>query len=342
MNYKLFGRSGLRVSELCLGAMGFGPEWGYGADKEESKKIFTAFLEAGGNFIDTANRYTEGTSETYIGEFMQGIRNEIVLATKYTLYNKRGNPNDGGNHKKNLIHSVEGSLKRLQTDYVDVLYLHAWDFTTSVEEVLRSLDDLVRAGKVLYIAISDTPAWIISKANTIADFRGWSPFVAVQLEYSLITRDAERELMPMAKELDLCITSWGPLAGGALTGKYLGEAESPGRLKPGSKRLNDKSIAITKEVVAIASEVGCTPAHVALAWHYHRGQQIIPIVGSRNAQQIKDSIGCVDVKLSTEQVARLDEVSKIEMGFPNDFLSSDVARNVVFGGMYEKIVNHRR
>ncbi len=341
MKYKLLGRSGLRVSQLCLGAMSMGEEWGFGANEEDSYKVFKAFTDNGGNFIDTANRYTEGTSEKYIGKFIAGMRNSTVLATKYTLYTERGNPNDGGNHKKNMIQSLEGSLKRLNTDYVDVLYLHAWDFTTSVEEVLRGLDDLVRAGKVLYIAISDTPAWIISKANTIADFRGWSPFVAVQLEYSLITRDAERELIPMAKELDLAVTAWGPLAGGALTGKYLNSDGTPKRLKEGSKRLNEKSIAITKVVVDIANEIGCTATHVALAWHNGQSQQIFPIVGARTEQQILDTIGSLNVTLSTEQMNRLNEVSKIEYGFPNDFLTGDVVKNVVYGGMFEKIENHR-
>ncbi len=341
MKYKLLGRSGLRVSQICLGAMGMGEEWGFGANEEESYKIYKAFVDNGGNFIDTANRYTEGTSEKYLGKFIAGMRNSTVLATKYTLYTERGNPNDGGNHKKNMVQSIEGSLKRLNTDYVDILYLHAWDFTTSVEEVLRGLDDLVRAGKVLYIAISDTPAWIISKANTIADFRGWSPFIAVQLEYSLITRDAERELIPMAKALDLAVTAWGPLAGGALTGKYLTDDNTPKRLKEGSKRLNEKSIAITKEVVAIANEIGCTATHVALAWQYGQSQQIFPIVGARTEKQILDTLGVLNVTLSAEHMNRLNEVSKIDYGFPNDFLTGDVVKNVVYGGMYEQIENHR-
>lgn len=341
MNYKLLGRSGLRVSEICLGTMGFGEEWGYGANKEKSYEAFKAFLDAGGNFLDTANRYTEGTSEKYLGEFSQGIRDELVIATKYTLHMEKGNPNDGGNHRKNLVLSVEGSLKRLQTDYIDVLYLHMWDSTTPIDEVLRSLDDLTASGKVLYIAISDTPAWIISKANTIADFRGWRPFVALQVEYSLITRDAERELLPMAKALDLCITSWGPLAGGALSGKYLKESESERRLKPGSKRLNEKSVRITKAVVAISKELGCTPSQVALAWQFNRGQQVIPIVGAKSAEQVQDIIGCLDVDLTPEMIKRLDDVSAIELGFPGDFLTGDVAQNAVFGGMANKIKNHR-
>ena len=191
MKYKLLGRSGLRVSEICLGTMTFGEEWGWGADQTESKKQFFTYLENGGNFIDTANRYTEGTSEKYLGEFIKesNQRKEIVLATKYSLITDRSSGlNQSGNHKKNMVQSVEDSLKRLQTDYIDVYYLHAWDFTTSIEEVLRAMDDLVRQGKILYVGISDTPAWIVSRANAIAEFKDWSPFIALQIEYSLLQR----------------------------------------------------------------------------------------------------------------------------------------------------------
>ena len=342
MKYKLLGRSGLRVSQLCLGCMGFGEEWGFGGNKEDSRKVYQKFIDGGGNFIDTANRYTEGTSEKYLGEFIAGMRNEVVLATKYSLYSKRGSINECGNSRKNLIASLEGSLKRLNTDYVDVLYLHAWDFMTPIDEVLRSLDDLVRAGKILYAAISDTPAWIISRANTMADFQGWSPFVAVQLEYSLITRDAERDLIPMTKALDLAVTSWGPLAGGALTGKYLEDDGTPKRLKEGSKRLNDKSVAIAKEVVRVAKEIGCSASQVALAWQYHKSPNIIPIVGAHKETQIADCLGSIDIKLSNEQYNALEEVSKIELGFPHDFLTGDVAKNVLFGGTFDSIENHRK
>ncbi len=201
MKYKLLGRSGLRVSEICLGTMTFGEEWGWGADQTESKKQFFTYLENGGNFIDTANRYTEGTSEKYLGEFIKesNQRKEIVLATKYSLITDRSSGlNQSGNHKKNMVQSVEDSLKRLQTDYIDVYYLHAWDFTTSIEEVLRAMDDLVRQGKILYVGISDTPAWIVSRANAIAEFKDWSPFIALQIEYSLLQRSVERDLIPVS------------------------------------------------------------------------------------------------------------------------------------------------
>jgi len=241
MKYKLLGNSGLRVSELCLGTMTFGEDWGYGADENSSREIFNSYLESGGNFIDTANRYTEGTSEEYIGKFVKesGRRDELVIATKYGLYTKSGRINDSGNHRKNMVQSLEGSLKRLGLEYVDILYLHIWDFTTPIEEILRALDDLVRAGKVLYPAISDTPAWIVSKGNQMAKQMGWSPFVSLQAEYSLITRDAERDLLPMTQSEGLAFTAWAPIAGGALSGKYLNNSEQAGRLKEGSKRLNE-------------------------------------------------------------------------------------------------------
>ncbi|MCW5518156.1 aldo/keto reductase [Muriicola sp. Z0-33] len=221
MKYKLLGNSGLRVSEMALGTMTFGTDWGWGADKSESKKIFETYANSGGNFIDTANRYTEGTSERFVGEFIKEERDHFVLATKYTLFDKAGDPNFSGNHRKNLMRSVESSLERLDTDYIDLLWVHAWDFLTPVEEVMRGLNDLVSAGKVHYIGVSDTPAWIVAKANTLASHRGWSSFVALQAEYNLLQRDAERDLIPMAQSMGLALTPWAPLAGGALTGKYL-------------------------------------------------------------------------------------------------------------------------
>jgi aryl-alcohol dehydrogenase-like predicted oxidoreductase len=198
MRYKLLGKSGLRVSELALGTMTFGEEWGWGASKEESRHIFEAYVAAGGNFIDTANRYTEGTSEKFVGEFVAPERDKFVVATKYTLFMRRNDPNAAGNQRKNMVQSLEASLKRLGTDYVDLYWVHAWDFMTPVEEVLRALDDMVRAGKILYVGISDTPAWVVSQANMLAELRGWTRFVGLQLPYSLIERTPERELLPMA------------------------------------------------------------------------------------------------------------------------------------------------
>jgi len=305
MQYKLFGNSGCRVSELCLGTMTMGEEWGYGANKEESRKIFETFLDAGGNFIDTANRYTEGTSELFLGEFIKdsGRRDELVLATKYSLFTKPGRLNDGGNHRKNMIQSVEGSLQRLQTDCIDILYLHAWDFTTSEYEVMRGLDDL---------------------------------------EYSLITRDAERDLIPMANHSDIAVTAWAPLAGGALTGKYLNRDGSPKRLKEGSKRLNDKSVAIAQEVVKIAEENNCAPAQVALQWVMQKHPQIFPVIGARSAEQIAESIACVNTTLTDEQMQRLNQVSAFDIGFPHDFLAGEGVRQVLFGGFQDKTINHRK
>ncbi|TAG47808.1 MAG: aldo/keto reductase, partial [Runella slithyformis] len=225
MNYKLLGKSGLRVSELCLGTMTFGTEWGWGADQQESKKIFDTYANAGGNFLDTANRYTEGSSERFLGDFIAADRDHFVVATKYALKDRNGDPNFAGNHRKNMIRSVNESLKRLNTEFIDLFWLHMWDNTTPVDEILRGLDDLISSGKVQYIGISDTPAWVVSQANTIAELRGWSRFVALQIEYSLIQRAAERDLLPMAKAFDMAVTPWGVIGGGALTGKYLrGEA----------------------------------------------------------------------------------------------------------------------
>ncbi|MGH8089609.1 MAG: aldo/keto reductase, partial [Stenotrophomonas sp.] len=218
-HYRLLGRSGLRVSPLSLGTMTFGADWGWGADAAEAARIFDAYVERGGNFIDTAVNYTNGSAERILGGLIKDKRERIVLATKFTMAREAGNPNAGGNHRLNLVCSVETSLRQLDTDRIDLLYLHAWDFTTSPEEVMRALDDLVRAGKVLYLGICNTPAWRVAQMQTLADLRGWSPFVALQIEYSLLERTVEHELMPMAEALGLGVLPWSPLGGGVLTGK---------------------------------------------------------------------------------------------------------------------------
>src|SRR6266702_4921427 len=233
MNYRLLGKSGLRVSEFCLGTMTFGEDWGWGSSKAGAKKIYDDFREAGGNFIDTANIYTNGTSESFLGEFLKGHRESVVLATKYTNAAPGTDPNAAGNHSKSMVQAVEASLKRLQTDYIDLYWVHIWDQITPVEEVMRGLDDLVRQGKVLYVGISDAPAWWIAQANTLATLRGWSPFIGLQIEYSLIERTVESELIPMAKALNLGLTAWSPLAGGVLTGKYHGHPSSDSNREPG-------------------------------------------------------------------------------------------------------------
>jgi len=227
MRYKLLGRTGLRVSELCLGTMTFGEEWGWGASREESRRMFDAFADAGGNFVDTANLYTGGTSEKFVGEFLKGRRERFVLATKYTLNMSPDDPNGGGNHRKNLVQSLDASLKRLDTDRIDLYWVHAWDGMTPLEETMRALDDAVRAGKILYVGISDAPAWVVSRANTLAELKDWSPFAALQIQYSLADRSPERDLLPMAKALDLAVTPWGVLGGGVLSGKYKSPADRP-------------------------------------------------------------------------------------------------------------------
>jgi aryl-alcohol dehydrogenase-like predicted oxidoreductase len=336
MKYKLLGRSGLKVSELCLGTMGFGTEGGWGADAATSFDIMDAYANAGGNFLDTANMYKLGTSEKIIGDYLSHHdRDYFVLATKYTLKDNITNPNASGNNRKNMMRSVEQSLKRLKTDFLDILYLHIWDDITPIDEVLRAMDDLIRQGKINYAAISDTPAWVVAKGNTLAELMGWSQFVALQIEYSLLARTPERELIPMAKHFGITVTPWAPLAGGALTGKYLrGEK---GRIKPESNRLNERAEAITKVVVAIADELGVSPGNVALQWTRQQGFSCIPIVGATKVDQFKDNLKTIDVTLNDDQLKRLDEASAIQLGFPGDFFKEEAVRTNSFGGFYDRV-----
>jgi aryl-alcohol dehydrogenase-like predicted oxidoreductase len=334
MNYKLFGNSGLRVSELCLGTMTFGTEWGLGADYDISRGVFDTFANAGGNFLDTANRYTEGTSERWLGEFIHADRDHFVVATKYTLWDRRDDPNFSGNHRKNMMRSVEGSLKRLNTDYIDLFWVHAWDGLTPEEEILRGLDDLVRQGKVHYIGISDTPAWRVSRMNAIAELRGWTQFVGLQVEYSLLARTVERDLLPMAKALNLAVTPWGAIGGGALTGKYLKEGEA-GRVPAHSLRRNERANKIAEEVVKIAAELSVSPAQLVINWSRQRDQTVIPIIGARRSEQLTDTLGCLNFTIPTEAMDKLNRVSSIELGFPHDFLAG--AQDVIFGGSQNKI-----
>ncbi|WP_164929295.1 aldo/keto reductase [Gloeobacter violaceus] len=352
MRYKLLGRSGLRVSELCLGTMTFGDEWGWGGSSEESRKMFDIFANVGGNFIDTANAYTNGTSEKLVGEFIAPERDRFVVATKYTANTRPGDPNAGGNARKSLVQGIEGSLKRLGTEYIDLLWVHAWDFMTPIEEVMRSLDDAVRQGKVLYIGISDTPAWIVSRANTLAQCYGWTPFIGLQIEYSLIERTPERDLVPMANALELGITPWSPLAGGVLSGKYNKGKDSEAAQEEGddngggSKRkdqggisaeLTERNLNIAAEVGKIAEEVDRTAPQVALNWLRQQPGTVIPIIGGRKASQIEDNLGCLEFTLTPEQMQRLEAVSGIELGFPHDFLQGEMLNNFVHGGTLDQI-----
>jgi aryl-alcohol dehydrogenase-like predicted oxidoreductase len=339
MRYKLLGNSGLRVSELCLGTMTFGEDWGWGSNKEECRAIFDTFAEAGGNFLDTANLYTNGTSETLVGEFVKGDREKWVIATKYSLNMRPGDVNASGNHRKNLIQAVEASLKRLGTDYIDLLWLHVWDSLTPIEEVMRAFDDLVRMGKVLYIGVSDTPAWIISQGNTLATLRGWTPFIGLQIEYSLKERTPERELLPMAQALNIGVTAWSPLGGGVLTGKYNQSNPVDGRLSMTDQpfQIFDRDLKIAEVVLAIAAEIQRSPAQVALNWLKNRSNSVIPIIGARKLSQLQDNLACIDFNLTPEQLQRLDNISAISLGFPHELLASQFVRDILLGGVAAKI-----
>ncbi len=346
MQYRLFGRSGLRVSEISLGTMTFGDAWGWGADQDESRRIFDVYVEAGGNFLDTANRYTDGQSEEYVGEFIASDRSYFVVATKYSLAMRRDDPNAHGNQRKNMVQALEASLRRLKTDYVDLYWLHAWGGMTPPDEVMRALDDLVRAGKVLYVGVSDTPAWRVSQMNAIADLRGWTAFTGLQIEYSLIQRTVEREYLQMAQALDLAVTPWAPLGGGILTGKYSKsgdkvEAQDSKRSEIMKKRTSDRNLAIADVASDIAFEREVTPAQIALAWVRQQPGVMIPIVGARKQSQIKDSLDSVNVTLSEKDLNRLDEVSKVDLGFPHEFLRSEQVHDLLYGGMYDRIDPHR-
>jgi aryl-alcohol dehydrogenase-like predicted oxidoreductase len=388
MKYFLLGKSGLRVSEICLGTMTFGKEWGWGASKEESRKIFDAYVNSGGNFIDTANIYTDGTSEKYVGDFVSYDRDRFVIATKYTSNTRTGDPNAGGNHRKNMVQSLEATLRRLSTDYIDLYWVHAWDQTTPIEEMMRALDDMVKSGKILYIGISDAPAWVVSQANTLANLKGWTEFASIQIEYSLIERTSERELLPMANALDIGITAWSPLGSGVLTGKYnkssnkepknntinkdykqtestnndantiTGSSTSTSDQKESSRLnvanfselsntlLKERNLRIAEEVINIAQEIKRTPSQVALNWIRESKKifrnKIIPIIGAKNLVQINDNLSCMEFALTDDHIDRLNQISKIELGFPHDFLSSDAIRNIIYGGTYSSIYDHRR
>jgi aryl-alcohol dehydrogenase-like predicted oxidoreductase len=323
--------------------MTFGDDWGWGSPKDEAQKVYNAFREAGGNFIDTANIYTNGTSESFLGEFMNGHRQSVVLATKYTNAFPGTDPNAAGNQRKNMMQSVEASLKRLRTDYIDLYWVHIWDQITPVEEVMRGLDDLVRAGKVLYVGISDAPAWWIAQANTLAELRGWSPFIGLQIEYSLIERTVERELVPMAKALNLGLTAWSPLAGGILTGKYRGhESSEPGRMSSDMMKgfLPEKQRAdrIVAAVKAVSDQTGRSMAQVALAWLQYRPVPVIPIIGARRLSQLKDNLSSLEMSLSADQLKTLDEASRIELGFPYDLYSKEMPRAIAHGGLRDQIL----
>lgn len=335
MRYKVLGKSGVRVSELALGAMTFGTESGIGADKDESRKVYNAFRDAGGNFIDTANVYNRGTSETFLGEFMADDRERIVLATKFTGGMREKDINAASNSRKNMMESVHASLKRLKTDYIDLYWVHAWDSVTPTEELLRGLDDLVSQGKILYIGVSDTPAWVVAKSNTMAELRNWSEFIALQIQYSLIERTVERELLPVARAYDMAVTPWGIVGSGVLSGKYNKNAAAEGRGASRSQILNDRSLKIAEEVIRIAEEINATPTQVAIAWVLNGPANIIPLVGARTLEQWEENLGCLDVELDESMMSRLNEISAISPGFPHSMLMGGM-------GNAKNVDNHRK
>jgi aryl-alcohol dehydrogenase-like predicted oxidoreductase len=326
--YHTLGRSGLRVSPLCLGTMTFGPDWGWGSSIEDSRRIIDAYIDRGGNFLDTANIYTKGHSEKIIGNHVgkdAGKRERLVLATKFLGNMFPGDPNGGGAHRKSVVAACDESLRRLQTDYIDLYWMHFWDRFTPIDETMRALDDLVRSGKVRYIGFSDTPAWKCAQAQMLADFRGWAPVIALQIEYSLLERTVEGDLIPMALEMGMGVTPWSPLKGGVLSGKYTRNSKPPTEGRGTSpwvaNQLNERAYVVIDLLIEVANQTNSTPAQVALAWAQSRPGVVSSIIGARTIEQLHDNLAALDVKLSAEQIKRLDDATSPILSFPHDFLS---------------------
>ncbi|MGY2288663.1 aldo/keto reductase [Pseudomonas sp. SDO528_S397] len=332
MRNTVFGRrSGLQVSELALGTGNFGTGWGHGAERDEARQMFDAYLDAGGNFLDAANGYQFGQAETLLGEFIAAERDRLVVATKYTL---KTHPQDEGklkvgNNRKNMVRAVEESLKRLNTDHIDLFWAHISDNVTPMEEILRGFDDLVRAGKIHYAGLSNFPAWRIARADLLAEIRGFAPLVGIQVEYSLVERTADRELLPMAEALGLAATLWSPLGGGFLTGKYRHAADDNRASKLGMLVHGEKSAretAVLDTLLAVAGELNVPPAHVAIAWLREKARRsttaLIPILGPRTRAQFEATLGALAVQLSDEQVTRLNGASAVPLGVPHEMIAT--------------------
>jgi aryl-alcohol dehydrogenase-like predicted oxidoreductase len=332
MQYRRFGNTGLRVSELFLGTMTFGEQGGVGAPLEECRRIIDTYSEAGGNVVDTAINYRAGASEEIVGELLVGRRDRFVLATKYTVSRDRHDPNGAGNHRKNLRHSLDTSLRRLRTDYIDIYWVHMWDRHTPIDETMRALDDEIRAGRILYVGISDAPAWIVSQANTLADLRGWTAFAGLQVPYSLLQRDIERDLLPMAEAFGVTVAVWSPLAGGILSGTYNREGglETGTRLDRSSITEHQRKVVVTLQ--SVADELGATPSQVAIAWTRTRSRTIHPIIGARRVEQLLDNLGALDIDLPDDAVAQLADATHVDPGFPTTFISE--TSSWVFGASW--------
>ncbi|XYI01934.1 aldo/keto reductase [Sorangium sp. So ce1128] len=332
MHLKLFGSTGLRVSELCLGTMTFGQAWDFGAPHAEASRMFETFVEAGGNFFDTACNYQGGAAEKSLGELIARDRDRYVVATKYTLSGAPGDPNGWGNHRKNLRRSLEGSLKRLGTDYIDIYQVHIWDHTTPVPEVMSALDDVVRSGKALHVAISDAPAWVVAQANTWATAHGKASLSAIQIEYSLLERRVEHELLPMAQAFGLPVLAWSPLAFGVLAGKFHDGTQGSKRGDWAQGYLGARADAVVPAVLAVAKELGVSAAQVALAWVRQRGPQVYPIIGARTNEQLADNLASLKLVLSAAHLARLDAASAIEPSFPGKMWKNEALVNGIMSG----------
>lgn len=343
MNYYTLGNSGLRVSRLALGTMTFGTEWGWGADRETARAMVDAYVDAGGNFFDTADLYTGGTAETWLGEFIaeRGLRDRAVIATKFTFNAEPGNPNGGGNGRKNLMRAVDASLKRLSTDYIDLYLLHVWDSLTPAEEVMRTMDDLVRAGKIRHVGLSDVPAWYAARAQTIAELRGYEPVSALQLEYSLAERSIEHEFVPFGTRHGAGIMVWSPLASGLLSGKYRPIQDgNAGRLDgfrntthPGFRKFSERNWAIVAELEKVAAELGRSMPQVAVNWVATQPGIATVILGATKLAQMQDNLAALDFTIPPELRERLDHISKTPPPFPYSFFGSEIQARVTGGAV---------
>jgi aryl-alcohol dehydrogenase-like predicted oxidoreductase len=325
MQYRLLGNTGLRVSELFLGAMTFGEQGGVGAPIEECRRMLDAYAGAGGNVIDTAINYRGGQSEEFLGELLAGRRDRFVVSTKYTVTRDPGDPNGGGSHRKNLRLSLESSLKRLRTDYIDLYWVHMWDRHTPIEETVAALHDVVRNGQVLHVGISDTPAWVVARANALAECRGQIPFAALQAPYNLLQRDIERDLLPMAEASGMTVAAWSPLAGGVLSGKFNSGSRSaaPTRLDPAS--VSDDQRRIAKVVHDVADELGATSAQVAIRWVMTRSKKTHPILGARRLEQLLENLAAAQVDLPADALRQLDLAAPFDPGFPTTFIQANAS-----------------
>jgi len=337
LKYQILGKTGLRVSEISLGTMTFGKSWDEfnGTSKNTAKKIFDYYVDVGGNFFDTADIYQNGESEKYLGEFVNSDRESFVISSKYSTLTNPKNPNSGGNHRKNLFSSVESSLKRLNTTYLDLLWVHAWDFTTPISEVMRSLDDLVKQGKVHHIGISNAPAWIIALANSLSESKGWTSFSCIQILYNLLERSSERELLPFASYENLGVLAWSPLSGGMLSGKYSAKSTN-GRFSKNNPMkksfLNKTNLKLSETISKLAADYGYSSAQISLKWLLEcKNPSIIPILGATNLMQLKENLECLNIKLNEKQLQKIDQITAIDLGYPQEFLNHPHIQERIFG-----------